>query len=151
MWPILQKPAEQYFGKTLTALLQEGLGWGKLPAKPTATDCKPGKNRGCLQELSHFHMQSAPSGNRKSVKGDLWCQLLCSTGERYAGITTLLSLQRNSEFPLLGCVWWKYRSPMSHSNVALVPSALLEEKLQSQELSPAQGIWGLWTHYTLHR
>lgn len=38
MWPFLQNPAEQYFGKTPTALLQEGLGWGKLPAKPTATD-----------------------------------------------------------------------------------------------------------------
>lgn len=37
------------------------------------------------------------------------------------------------------------QTPVSHSNVALIPSALLEleEKLHSQEFSPAQGNWGL--------
>lgn len=77
MWPLLKSPAEEYFGETPTALLHEGLGWGKLFAKPRATDLptanqeRTGGAMPALQELSHFHMQSALRGNRISVKGDL--------------------------------------------------------------------------------
>lgn len=113
-------------------------GWGKLPAKPRATDLplqsrrEQGMQCMHLQELSHFHMQSAQGENRKSVKGDLWCQLLRSTGERCAGITALLEQWISSS----GLCLMEIQT--THKLLKHDTGPLLQEKLQSQEFRAAE-------------
>lgn len=120
MWPFLKNPAEQYFGRTPTALLQDGESCLQSQELQTC-HCKAGENRGC----SACTCRNCPISTCKVLKGrtenqsKVICDASCYGPQEKDVLVSQLCW--NSEFPLLDCVWWKYRPPISCSNMTLVP------------------------------